>query len=73
MNERVSFFRLDDAAPAARAAPAPVVAFKRPAPPPKPQPRPTSKQPAAAAKRVPARTHAASATALRNDPDWKEF
>ena len=78
MNERVGAFRLTDQPSAGEARQRPVVALKRPAP---EAPR---AQPAAPAKRHPApapsgrggpvgRMQAALATAIKDDPDWKEF
>ena len=78
MNERVGAFRLTDQPSAGEARQRPVVALKRPAP---EAPR---AQPAAPAKRQPpaapvrrggpvGRMQAALATAIKDDPDWKEF
>ncbi len=72
------------AAPAAarEQRPAAVAPSRGPAAAPKRQPAPASKQPATAPKRAAAggngggpvgRMHAALATAVKNDPDWKEF
>jgi methyl-accepting chemotaxis protein len=72
MDQRVSFFRVDDAHA--------VTAPKRPAAPPprvvasNPPPRPAAaKQPAPAVRRAGGRAQAAAAVAPRQDQDWKEF
>jgi methyl-accepting chemotaxis protein len=78
MDERVSFFRVEDAR-SAGAAPRPSAAASKPQPA-KQQPAQaaapasTAKRPAAAAKRGPVgRMQAALATAFQGEPDWKEF
>jgi hypothetical protein len=77
-DERVSFFRVEDAR-SAGAAPRPSAAASKPQPA-KQQPAQaaapasTAKRPAAAAKRGPVgRMQAALATAFQGEPDWKEF
>jgi methyl-accepting chemotaxis protein len=78
MNDRVGAFRLTDAPSAGAVGLRPVVPFKRPVP------EAVVEQPAAPAKRRPApalsgrggpvgRMQAALATALDDDPQWKEF
>jgi methyl-accepting chemotaxis protein len=76
MDERVSFFRLDESAagghvprPVAAAPRASAAAPKRPAPAPKAAPKHASANGVGPARRM----QAALATAVKADPDWKEF
>jgi methyl-accepting chemotaxis protein len=86
MDERVSFFRVEDAQSAGAAPRPPAAASKRSgseAARPQPaknqaaaphQPAGAAKRPAGAAKRGPVgRMQAALATAFQGEPDWKEF
>jgi len=84
MNERVNSFRIDDEAESAAAKrPAELREHRQAAAPPaKAAPAAPKRQPAAAPRRVAAgsngsgpvgRMQAAIATAVKNDPDWKEF
>jgi len=84
MDERVAFFKLDGAA-AAQHAPQPAEAREQRMAAAMPSRGPAAapkRQPVAAPKRVAAgtngggpvgRLHAALATAVKSDPDWKEF
>jgi methyl-accepting chemotaxis protein len=65
MNERVAFFRLDDSASVA--AHRPSAAAPKPVP---AAPKPVQRQAAASPAR---RMQTALATAIKDDPDWKEF
>jgi methyl-accepting chemotaxis protein len=80
---RVSFFRVDqaaeadargslDAEPSRPAAPKPPIVAKRPSTGPKAPPTASPKRPVAAGGPV-GRMQSTLATALKNDPDWKEF
>src|ERR1019366_3384861 len=80
MSERISFFRLGQAemhaAPVKRAAPTPKpqIAARHPAAGPKVPPAAVSKRSAGTANRGPVgRMQTALASAIKNDPDWKEF
>jgi methyl-accepting chemotaxis protein len=83
MDERVAFFKLDDAAESERPAPVTDVHERRPAAtPPSRGPAAPKKQPVAAPRRAAAgangggpvgRMQAALATAVQDDPDWQEF
>ena len=77
MNERVGAFRLTDQPSAGAARQRPVAALKRPAPEARVQPaaRAMRQPPAAPVRRggPVGRMQAALATAIKDDPDWKEF
>jgi len=83
MDERVAFFRLDAVAEVGHAAPSTNAREQRPAVAmPSRGPAAPKQQPVAAPKRAAAggnsggpvgRMQAALATAVKNDPDWKEF
>jgi methyl-accepting chemotaxis protein len=68
MDDRVNFFRLDDDAPAAVKAPAPVVELKQRA-----MEVPQAPTPPVRRVRAAGRAQAALATAINDDPEWKEF
>jgi len=78
MNERVAFFRLDDSASSVTHRPA-TAAQRQPAAVPKPQVArrhsgaAASKANGAAARSPARRMQTALATAIKDDPDWKEF